>query len=271
MVILVNVNGSCYFYLLFSDINCGVHYMLAKWHKYSYSAQLEERHSILIFLIALIVLIIVFCITNRYLVTMFDVRSETMEPVITNGDRVITTPLYNSKSKDNTSFSLLIMPKRGDLVVVAPAYVSEDNKLITIINSIVSFFTLQKCKLFGQDTTWGEKPVIRRLVGLPGDSLYMENFVLHIKPANSAYYLTEFEITERDYDIRLDKLPENWNTMLPFSSSFPTITLGPDEFFVLCDNRKQASDSRIWGTIPANRLQGKVLFRYWPLNHFGIP
>jgi hypothetical protein len=154
---------------------------------------------------------------------------------------------------------------------VAPAYPDDRNFLLRSMNAIVSFLTFQKIRPFEPEFSWGEKPLIRRLVAFPGDSVYMEDFILHIKPAGSTHYLTEFEVAGRTYNLKLDALPENWTTGLPFSGSYPETRLGDTEFFVLCDNRLSASDSRVWGPVPATRISRKVLLRYWPFSHFGIP
>ena len=44
------------------------------------------------------------------------------------------------------------------------------------------------------------------------------------------------------------------------------ITLGNDEYFVMSDNRVSSIDSRLWGAIKSDQIQGKVLLRYFPLN-----
>ncbi|ULQ59999.1 signal peptidase I [Brucepastera parasyntrophica] len=155
-------------------------------------------------------------------------------------------------------------------MVISSTY-SADTLLITrLANFLVSFVTFQRISPFSNNN-WGEMPTVRRLVGFPGDSLYMNDFILYIKPAGAAHYLTEFEITEKEYDIKQERLPDEWTDALPFASSFPEITLQENEYFVLCDNRITASDSRIWGAIPSHRIQGKVLFRYWPPQRFGVP
>lgn len=45
-----------------------------------------------------------------------------------------------------------------------------------------------------------------------------------------------------------------------------------DEFFVLSDARDLTlSDSRTFGPIPANRVLGTVVYRYWPPSRVGRP
>jgi len=244
--------------------------MPAKWHKYSYSARIEERRSIISLLILVLVLTITFAVIHNNLINMEHIESTTMEPTFTSGDSVITTPLYSSKLDETKGFSLFISPKRGDLVLLSPAFPAKHGYFLDSISSIVSFLTFQKIHLFTQKNSAGEQPMIRRLVAFPGDSIYMDDFVLHVKKSGSTHFLTEFEVSEHSYDIKLDKLPENWTKNLPFSSSFDEFTLGKNQYYVLCDNRITASDSRVWGSVTADRIKGKVLLKYWPVIHAGI-
>lgn len=243
---------------------------MPKWHKYSYTAQIQERRSVMTVILTILLLVVVFSLVNAYLVSMFYVRSSTMEPTIGAGDCVLATPLYRKDTGAGPRISPLITARRGDLVLVGPAYPDSTPALLKPVNAISAFLTFQRFRPFGREYNTAEKPTIRRLVALPGDSVYMDNFVLHVKSAGSTHYLTEFEVSDTSYDLRQDPLPDNWTSKLPFSGSMPEITLGDTEFFVLCDNRKAASDSRVWGPVPASRIRGKVLLRYWPFSHFGI-
>jgi signal peptidase I len=83
---------------------------------------------------------------------------------------------------------------------------------------------------------------IKRVIGLPGETI---------------------EIRDRQVFIDGEPLPESYVKELPAYSMEPR-TIGPDEYFVLGDNRNNSSDSHNWGTVPFSTIDGKTLIIYWP-------
>jgi signal peptidase I len=245
--------------------------MPARWQKYSYSARIEERRFVISLVMLVLTLVLLFSVIQGFLVTMNSVGSTTMEPTLSPKDRVIATPMYTATGGGEKGFSPFIKAERGDLVLLDPTYSDEKNVLIRVLDSVVSFISFQRFKPFSKDILWGERPSIRRLVGFPGDTLYIQDFVVHVKTAGSSHFLTEFEEAGEPYDITVDALPDNWDSGLPLSGSMDELTLGENEYFVLCDNRITSADSRTWGVIPAARIKGKVLLRYWPFGKAGVP
>jgi signal peptidase I len=51
---------------------------------------------------------------------------------------------------------------------------------------------------------------------------------------------------------------------------FGPVTLGPDEYFVMGDNRDESCDSRFWGPVPEANVKGKAWFVHWPLSRIKI-
>lgn len=243
--------------------------MSAKWHQYSYSAQREKRRSILLIVIIIFLIGIVFSFVSLYFLSMYQLESDLMKPSLQKNDRIISTPLYKTTNFSSSTKKSFLNPSRGDLVIISPAYSDNKSIMLHFVDNLIAFLTFQRVHPFQSDNSRSEQPVIRRLLGFPGDSLYIKDFVVHIKPPESAHFLTEFELSELDYDIQADQLPQFWNSDLPFSGNFQEITLSDSEYFVLNDNRLFVGDSRIWGAIPANRINSKVVFRYWPFSAFG--
>ena len=227
----------------------------------SYTERRAKRFRIFRTAFIIFLIFILYQLISSYIIAAYRIQADTMQPTFSSGDMIITTPFY-SPQKDI---------ERGTLVTVEPIERPHQNFVGKAAQKIVAFFTFQLINPFAAHQPSQAKTFIRRVVGIPGDTVYMEDFVLHIKTKNAGHFLTEFEVTENDYNVTIESLPDNWDTSLPFSGTYPEITLKEGEYFVLCDNRIASSDSRLWGPLQAARqIKGRILMRYWPFSRIAL-
>ena len=89
------------------------------------------------------------------------------------------------------------------------------------------------------------KSYIKRVVGLPGEEVNVENGKLYINgmQIDEPYLDSEY--------ISSDSMPGS-------------VHVKEHHYFVMGDNRRNSSDSRYWGLVPEKYIYGKAIFRYYP-------
>src|SRR5260370_27317689 len=103
--------------------------------------------------------------------------------------------------------------------------------------------------------TDNSKDFIKRVIALPGEKLLIRDGFVYI----NGHKLDE------------PYLPEAWTTFNnppPWSEGDGAV-IPPNEYFVMGDNRNRSQDSRVFGPISRDRIDGRAWFRIWPLSHFG--
>jgi len=242
--------------------------MFDKALKYSYAAQKHERHKLLRVILILFILYLLYNTINAFFFSVWVLHNDTMQPGLRSGDRFLaassTLPSLLAKIKlteETTPF------KRGNIVLIDTRRGENRNWFLFAADNFIRFFTAQQFTIFNTE----EHLYIKRLIALPGDEISMANFVLRVRPADSAYTLTEFELSDRPYNPHIPQIPALWDETLPFSGYMKTRTLGPGEYFVVSDDRGNTGDSRTWGPISAQEIIGKPVFRFWPPARIGRP
>lgn len=96
----------------------------------------------------------------------------------------------------------------------------------------------------------GEDLNIKRVVGLPGDTVAIRDGVLFVNGEKKRESYVDYRLTDASFFGPV-KVPEN-------------------RVFLMGDNRFNSRDSRDYGPIPEEDLLGRVSLRIWPLDRAGL-
>jgi signal peptidase I len=220
----------------------------------------------------ILIAFIIYLVVSHFFVQTFRIDSVSMSPLLKPSDKVLVSYLSFGARVPFTSIRLpgIEKPARGDLVVVQPLFFTDESVLKRIFEPIVSFLSFQRITLyrdFGGARAQGF--IVKRIVGMPGDTLRMRGFQVTVRQRGSVEFVPETDLIGSDFSRQTSLDARNWKEGLPFSGNGAEITLKNDEYFVLGDNRPDSSDSRSWGPVKESRILAKVLLRYWPLHDFG--
>ena len=95
------------------------------------------------------------------------------------------------------------------------------------------------------------KLLIKRVIGLPGEVVAIKRGKVFIRKAGEQV-TAEQELPER-------YLKPSTYTMVPGQKDAKRYVVGPDQYFILGDNRPQSGDSRGYGPVARSRILGKVV------------
>ncbi len=179
------------------------------------------------FFLALIIIVPV----RMFLFQPFIVRGASMEPNFSEKQYLI----INEFGYKNTPINVL----GKNLVTIKPRKDLEQGEIIVFRAPIDQ-----------------KQYYIKRVVGLPGDTVEIDNGVVMIYNEQNPEGRV---IDENSY------LPEGRKT-----NGTIKVVVGENEYYVLGDNRAASSDSRTFGPIQKDDVIGKVLLRAWPLGNMEI-
>lgn len=125
---------------------------------------------------------------------------------------------------------------------------------VLILNKIgYLFFDIERGDIVSLDYE-DTKYLIKRIIGLPGDTVEIIDNVLYI---NGSVYEEDYLSDGLDYD--------------DFSLSDLGYEVIPEDMYlVLGDNRENSLDSREIGLVSKDAINGKIALRIWPLNKISL-
>ncbi len=172
----------------------------------------------------------------------FEIEGPSMEPTLLNGDRVVVAKFRYGLFLPfmNEAVTNWGMPNAGDVVIVRSPRDNVD--------------------------------IVKRVVGLPGDTLELRDGVIyrnnvavpHVSlgscqdRADAGPFGCEW--VEEKMGEHTYRISQNLDSLRTTRSA---IKIEPGHIYVLGDHRDRSNDSRALGTIPINRVKGKVLSIYW--------
>lgn len=175
---------------------------------------------------------------KTFLLQAFYIPSESMVPTLKIGDRVLVNKLVYRIHE----------PRRGDIIV----FIEKAGPPKSFWGRVRSFLTegLGVTKPASRD-------FIKRVIGLPGETIQITNGVVSIKPVGGG---TPFNLTEPYVN------DENKDT-----SSYGPFMIPANSYFVMGDNRANSADSRTsLGPIKKKAIIGRAFIRIWPIGRFGF-
>ena len=206
----------------------------------------DKVKNILEWIYCIIIAVVIAILIKYFVGTPTIVKQTSMWPTLEQNDRLILNRLPRTFGE---------MPERGDIITFeAPSNNSTGLTAEEIDNPIA--------KYDNEPTTWwgkftyhvleiGKESYIKRVIALPGEHVEIKDGKVYINGEElDEPYLTDDVITEPTGVLNDFIVPEN-------------------TVFAMGDNREGSKDCRAFGCIPFERIESKVVIRFWPLNKFG--
>ena len=195
-------------------------------------------------IVCIIVALVIAIAFRFYVGTPTIVQQTSMKPTLMPNQRLIL---------NRVSRTLKQMPSRGDIITFEEPSAGVSTIIANLDNPVAIYE--EKEGIFNKFIYYvleiGKKSYIKRVIGLPGE---------HVKIENGKVYINNQELPE-------DYLPEG--TVTNEAGPYSDIIVPEGCVFAMGDNRGGSTDCRRFGCIPLEKIEGKVVIRFWPLNLFG--
>jgi signal peptidase I len=194
---------------------------------------------------------------QNYVIAIYAMPNEGMEPYLRSNQRIVIQKFGWGEGFDK--LPALTSIKRGDVVLIN---LSEESQILLwqLINPFIrlvsgNFYWLKDSRA-KQGLT---NEIIKRVIALPGDTIKMDNNVIMVRPAGERFFISEFESSTKAYETFTTDSLEAWPAYGLLSSYMHEQVLPPNTYFVAGDNRVLINDSRSFGLVRKEQIQGLMI------------
>ena len=206
----------------------------------------EKTKDIIEWIVCILVALILALLIRYFIGTPTVVKQSSMKPTLIENQRLILNRWTRTTNK---------MPERWDIITLeAPSekYVYDYDE-----NNVIARYENEPTNWFNKFVYYfleiGKESYIKRVIALPGE---------HLEIKDGKVYINGEELDE-------PYLQEGVVTTVDSNQPYYDLVVPENCVFVMGDNRTASTDSRAFGCIPLEKLEGTVWIRFWPLNLFG--
>ena len=198
--------------------------------------------------------VLIYLVIKTFLVEAFRIPSGSMIPTLLVADWLFVNKLVYGPHIPFTDLNLpgYADPKRGDVVVFKSPYQPDEAAR-------------------GEDPT---PTLVKRLVGMPGDTLYMREGLLHVNgaPQRQGYAAAgnpkgdpneTSPLMDWQHRIELEGTRFGPPPPTPSLDHWGPLLIPDGHYFMMGDNRYASKDSRFWGVVPRENVRGRPMFIYY--------
>ncbi len=197
------------------------------------------KEEIIEWVFCFIIAYVIYLVINYFLGTVSGVKQVSMVPTAKEGDKVIISRrvIFNKPIE------------RGQIITFEAPYFDPGYSRESDIADYVEFGGISKFtyKVIGI----GKRSYIKRVIALAGDEIYISE--------DGDVFLNDEKLDEEYLNgISTNRIGEKYSMTVPENC-----------IYVMGDNRNQSRDSREFGAVPIEKVEGNVLTRIWPLSRLG--
>lgn len=184
---------------------------------------------------AIIVAFVLALVLRTFLIQAYKIPSGSMEPTLDIGDHIMVNKVRYGLRMPDSFFGLTPLASE-----------------IPYGHYVVHFATVHRGDVvvfvFPQDET---KDFIKRVIGVAGDTVQVKNGKVFLNGQPMPDPHGHFEV------------PAGERSLYSPRDNFGPVTVPPGEFFMMGDNRDRSYDSRFWGFVKGDQVEGRAMFIYW--------